>query len=64
MVINKKESWEKDCSEEVSKETILKISKEIAVKFIEVGKITPATFSTTFTTIHSTVNKVAKKNQS
>ena len=28
----------------VSEETLLKLSKEIAVKFIEVGRITPANF--------------------
>jgi hypothetical protein len=46
----------------VSEEMILKISKEIAVKFIEVGRITPASFPSIFTTIHSTIcNTVGTK---
>ena len=39
----------------VSEEAILKIAKEIAVKFIEVGRLTPATFDETFKTIHQTI---------
>ena len=39
----------------VSDDTILKISKEIAVKFIEVGRLTPATFDETFKNIHQTI---------
>jgi len=46
----------------VSEETILKISKEIAIKFIEVGRITPATFGNTFTNIYSTINQTVRKN--
>ena len=46
----------------VSDETVLKIAKEIAVKFIEVGRITPATFATAFTTIYSTIEKTVRKN--
>lgn len=44
----------------VSDETILKISKEIAVKFIEVGRITPATFPATFATIYTTINQTVR----
>lgn len=51
-----------ETSDTVSKETILKISKEITVKFIEVGRITPATFPTAFTTIHTTINQVVRDN--
>ena len=39
----------------VSEDTILKIAKEIAVKFIEVGRLTPATFDETFKNIHQTI---------
>ncbi len=52
------------CNSAVSSETILKISKEIAVKFIEVGRITPATFPDAFTTIYSTINQAVKKDRS
>lgn len=41
----------------VSDETILKISKEITVKFIEMGRVTPTTFSDTFKDIHSTIKE-------
>jgi hypothetical protein len=39
----------------VSEETVLKLSKEIAVKFIEVGRITPATFPEIFKSIHAAI---------
>jgi hypothetical protein len=63
MVSNKKDIRATDHSNSVSRETILKISKEIAVKFIEVGRITPATFPTTFKTIYSTINQAVRKDQ-
>jgi len=63
MATRKKDICDIDCENAVSKETILKISKEIAVKFIEVGRITPATFQDTFTTIYSTVNRTVRKNR-
>jgi hypothetical protein len=62
MATDKKQIREVDSSNAVSEETILKISKEIAVKFIEVGRITPATFPATFTTIYSTIEKTVRKN--
>lgn len=46
---------------EVSDEMILKMSKEIAVKFIEVGRVTPATFETTFSNIYNTINNTVRK---
>ena len=39
----------------VSEETLLKLSKEIAVKFIEVGRITPANFPAAFKDIHAAI---------
>lgn len=46
----------------VSEETILKLSKEIAVKFIEVGRITPATFPEIFKSIHAAIkDSIAKE---
>ncbi len=41
----------------ISDDTILKISKEIAVKFIEVGRLTPSTFNETFKEIHRTIEE-------
>ncbi len=48
-----------DCK--ISEETILKISKEIAIKFIEVGRLTPSTFDKTFKDIHRTLQQTVKK---
>ena len=45
----------------VPDEIVLKIAKEIAVKFIEVGRVTPATFDTAFTNIYTTINKTVGK---
>jgi hypothetical protein len=45
----------------ITDEAILKIAKEIAVKFIEVGRITPAGFATAFATIYSTIEKTVRK---
>jgi len=58
---NKQNSEKKTKSTTVSDETILKISKEIAVKFIEVGRITPATFHSAFTTIYGTIDQTVRK---
>ncbi len=54
MVANLKDKQGNEHTTTVSDETILKISKEISVKFIEVGKISPATFETSFKNIYST----------
>ena len=45
----------------VADETILKIAKEISIKFIEVGRITPATFEQSFKNIFSTIDATLKK---
>ncbi len=47
-------------SKSVSDETILKISKEIVVKFIEMGKITPAGFDLNFKNIYTTIDKTVR----
>ncbi|MCF8026535.1 MAG: conjugal transfer protein TraB [Desulfobacteraceae bacterium] len=43
-------------------EMILKAAKEIVVKFIEVGNITPSTFHSHFRNIYTTVEKSVKEN--
>ncbi len=45
----------------VSDETILKVSKEIAIKFIEVGRLTPSTFDEIFKNIHTTIKQSIDK---
>jgi hypothetical protein len=60
MASNRQNAKTENISTTVSDETILKISKEIAVKFIEVGRITPATFPSTFTTIYSSIEQTVR----
>ncbi len=43
----------------VSNETVLKVSKEVVVKFIEVGRLSPANFSETFIEVHRVVREAA-----
>ncbi|MCP3887762.1 MAG: hypothetical protein GY702_02655 [Desulfobulbaceae bacterium] len=47
----------------INDETVLKIAKEITVKFIEVGRVTPATFDITFKNIYSTIDQTVRKNR-
>ncbi len=47
----------------VSAEIVLKLAKEIAVKFIEVGRITPVTFPETFATIHAAIRATLEKDR-
>jgi hypothetical protein len=42
-------------------EQILRAAKEIVVKFIEVGRLSPAGFPDTFKIVYQTVEKLAKK---
>jgi len=41
-------------------EQILRATKEIVVKFIETGRVSPTGFHDTFTSIYATVEKAAK----
>ncbi len=45
----------------VSDETLLKVAKEIVIKFIEVGRLTPATFEQNFESIYDTIKKTVGK---
>lgn len=45
----------------LSDEAILKVSKEIIIKFIEVGRVTPSNFKESFSKIHETVKENASK---
>ena len=44
-------------------EQVLRAAKEIAVKFIEVGRITPTNFEATFKQIHGTIDSAVKKDE-
>jgi len=52
----KDESTAEPASRPVSDEAILKVAKEVVVKFIEVGRLTPANFDETFQSIYKTVH--------
>ena len=61
MALPEKTEQKKEQSGMVSDETILKIAKEISIKFIEVGRITPATFEQSFKNIYSAIDTTVKK---
>ena len=44
----------------VSEEAILKVAKEIVVKFIEVGRLSPANFGETFDGIYKSVRDTVR----
>lgn len=46
---------------QIPEEVILKVSKEVAIKFIEMGRITPATFEESFKNIHGTIKETVNK---
>lgn len=52
---------DKKNKDSIGSETILKVSKEVAIKFIEMGRVTPATFDETFKQIHKTVKETVEK---
>ena len=41
----------------VSDDAIFKVTKEIVVKFIEVGRLTPANFDETYNRVYETIRK-------
>jgi hypothetical protein len=43
-------------------EQILRTAKEIVVKFIEAGRVSPAGFPETFQTIYHTIDQTVRKN--
>jgi predicted transcriptional regulator len=45
-------------------EQILRATKEIVVKFIETGRVSPAAFPDFFKTIYATIEEVAKEKNS
>ncbi|HHL32776.1 MAG TPA: conjugal transfer protein TraB [Desulfobulbaceae bacterium] len=47
----------------VSDETIFKVSKEIIVKFIEVGRLTPANFDDTFKRVYTSVRETVRSGE-
>ncbi len=54
-----KKSVKQHTERRISDETVLKITKEVVVKFIEVGRLSPANFSETFAEVHRVVREAA-----
>jgi len=50
----------KDSKASETEELILKVTKEIVVKFIEVGRVSNSNFAETFKLIHDTVRQSLK----
>ncbi len=48
-------------TDSVENTTVLKVTKEIIIKFIETGRVTPATFNTTFKSVYKTINETVNK---
>ena len=44
-------------------ELIIKVTKEIVVKFVEMGKVTPASFREVFSMVHATVKDAVDDNE-
>ena len=61
MAPTEKTAHKRDQSGTITDETILKIAKEISIKFIEVGRITPTTFEQSFKNIFSAIDTTVKK---
>lgn len=57
---NKEENIPEPANRPVSDEAILKVTKEVVVKFIEVGRLTPANFDETFQNIYKTVHNAVR----
>ncbi len=53
----KKESDAAGRQGQVTDEAIFKVTKEIVVKFIEVGRLTPANFAETYERVFATVRR-------
>ena len=45
----------------VTDELIMKVTKEVIVKFIAVGRLSPPKFAETFEEVHKVVKEAAKK---
>ena len=57
---NPADSTAKNLNKQVTDEAILKVTKEIIVKFIEVGRLSPANFDETFEQVHQTVLRAVR----
>lgn len=61
MKTGKEKTAHREENDAIDREAILKVTKEITVKFIEMGRVTPATFDETFKNIHNTISETVHK---
>ncbi|MDH4318017.1 MAG: hypothetical protein OEV64_06475 [Desulfobulbaceae bacterium] len=52
-----------DWNRPVSDETVFKVVKEIVVKFIEVGRLTPTNFEETYDKVYEVVKRSVKEGE-
>ncbi len=55
-----KESGQEVGEKPVSDEAILKVAKEIVVKFIEIGRLSPQNFSETFESVYTSIRDTVR----
>ena len=53
-------SDEKAGRQPISDEAIFKVAKEIVVKFIEVGRLTPSSFDATFERVYRAIERTVR----
>jgi hypothetical protein len=53
-----------DTGKPITDEAIFKVAKEVVVKFIEVGRLSPDSFSERFENIYSSIKKTIRSNTS
>ena len=58
--VQKKITESQTVNRPVTDEAILKVAKEVVVKFIEVGRLTPGNFAETFREIHKSVHDAVR----
>ena len=56
----KKEPSSSNSNKPVTDELVMKITKEVVLKFIEVGRLSPVKFEETFQDVHRTIMDVAR----
>ena len=54
------EKYKKFGRQEVTDEAIFKVAKEIVVKFIEVGRLTPTSFEETFDLVYKAIRRTVR----
>ncbi|MDX1774975.1 MAG: hypothetical protein R3297_00160 [Desulfobulbales bacterium] len=55
-----KEAGHESGDKPVSDEAILKVAKEIVVKFIEIGRLSPGNFSETFASVYKSIRDTVR----